>query len=68
MRVPGGGQISTGKAYRERRGGHAYKIAKLNMGVCLLKCKNFFYIYVDFFSVSAYNKSEGMKGGHHNEV
>ena len=34
----------------------------------MLKCKKIFYISVDISSVSAYNKSEEMEGGHRNEV
>lgn len=44
------------------------KIAKLKMGAQLLKCKKIFYIIIDISSVSAYNKSEEMEGGHRNEV
>ena len=32
MRTPGDGEISTGMAPRERRGGHACKIAKWKTG------------------------------------
>ena len=52
----------------ERRVGLAYKIAKWKTGVHLLKCKKIFYITVDISSFSAYNKSEKIEGGHHNEV
>lgn len=34
----------------------------------VLKCKKIFYISIDISFVSAYNKSEEMEGGHHNEV
>ena len=52
----------------ERRVGVACKIAKLKTGVCLLKCKKIFYIIIDISSVSEYNNSEEMEGGHRNEV
>ena len=37
-------------------------------GGTVLKCKKIFYISIDASFVSAYNKSEEMQGGHHNEV
>lgn len=37
-------------------------------GSTVLKCKKIFYISVDVSFVSAYNKSEEIEGGHHNEV
>ena len=50
------------------KSGIACKIANLKTGVCLLKCKKIFYIIIDISSVSEYNNSEEMEGGHRNEV
>jgi hypothetical protein len=34
----------------------------------MLKCKKIFYISVDIYFVTTYNKSEEIEGGHRNEV
>ena len=44
------------------------KNREIEDGAYLLKCKKIFYITVDVSSFSAYNKSEKIEGGHHNEV
>ena len=64
----GGLKISRTCMLQDRRPPLLRKIAKWKTEAHLLKCKKIFYITVDISSFSAYNKSEKIEGGHHNEV